>query len=126
MFRRALSSVVIVRLRTLSSWLPSKTQRFCPAVCTRIMLWFSCDVRGHIVYTVSDLDNTLTEIQSYNYHNESKQTKRQDTCRRRASSLGIFQTYALNKPVNMWAQGKTTPLLHRIVCFSDDCERLHP
>ena len=30
----------------------AKTQRFCPAVCARIMLWFSSDVRGHIVFTI--------------------------------------------------------------------------
>ena len=33
--------------------LAAKTQKFCPAVCARIMLWFSSDVRGHIVYRQS-------------------------------------------------------------------------
>ena len=29
--------------------LAAKTQRFCPAVCAQTMLWFSSDVRGHIL-----------------------------------------------------------------------------
>ena len=48
MFRRAKRHVVMVRLHTLSRWLP-KHKGFCPAVCVRIMLWFLCD----IVYTLT-------------------------------------------------------------------------
>ena len=46
-FRQAKRRVVMVRLHTRSSWLPEH-KRFCPAVCARIMVWFSSDVRGHI------------------------------------------------------------------------------
>ena len=31
----------------------AKTQKFCPAVCAQIMLRFSSDMRGHIIYTLS-------------------------------------------------------------------------
>ena len=30
--------------------LAAKTQRCCPAVCARMVLWFSSDVRGQIIY----------------------------------------------------------------------------
>ena len=45
MFRQAKRRVVIVRLHTLSSWLPNKN-----TVCARIILLFLSDVIVHIVY----------------------------------------------------------------------------
>ena len=50
MFRRAIRQVVMVRLHTLSSWLP-KHKDFARRYARESCYGFLCDVRGHIVYT---------------------------------------------------------------------------
>ena len=43
----------------------AETQRFCPAVCARIMLWFSSDVRGHNRLQLRLISEVVTTVAKF-------------------------------------------------------------